>query len=90
MWITFHPVEQEISIKFSRDQALVLSEWLNEMLGTKRFDGLINGSDRAVWSPIHKISATLDHVLPEMFMSDYTERLAAARERLLGRPGTNS
>lgn len=38
--------------------------------------------DPAVWAPIHRIAGTLDKTLPELFASDYDQRLAAARQRL--------
>ncbi|WP_018350139.1 hypothetical protein [Longispora albida] len=72
----------EFVIRLSRDQALVLSDWLDRMMGTAAFDSLVN-EDRAVWSPMYVISGNLETTLPEIFMPDYGERLHAARERLL-------
>jgi len=74
--------DDDLTITFTRDQAIVLSDWLYRMLGTQRFDGLVN-EDRAVWSPIYTINGALETTLPEVFATDYAERLAAARERLL-------
>ncbi|MES9537835.1 hypothetical protein [Actinomadura sp. NPDC000600] len=73
--------EDDFTIRLTRDQALVLSDWLDRMEGNKEFAKLVN-EDRAVWSPIHRISGTLDKSLVEIFMPDYTARLDAARERL--------
>ena len=39
-------------------------------------------TDRAVWSPLHTISGTLDKALSEIFMPDYADRLNAAKRRL--------
>ena len=74
--------EDDFTIKLTRDQALVLSDWLDRMIGTAEFDGLVD-QDRAVWSPIYKVSGTLETSLVEVFMPDYGARLDAARERLL-------
>lgn len=72
----------DLTIKLTKDQAFVLSDWLYRMMGTPPFDNLVN-EDRAVWSPLHAITGTLDKSLVEVFMPDYTDRLQRARERLL-------
>jgi hypothetical protein len=74
--------EDGFIIKLSRDQALVLSDWLDRMIGTAEFDGLVD-RDRAVWSPLYQIAGALETWLVEVFMPDYDDRLAAARQRLL-------
>jgi len=75
--------EDEFTIKLTRDQALVLSDWLYEMMmNSPEFNDLVN-QDRAVWSPIYAISGALETSLVEVFMPDYGTRLGAARERLL-------
>ncbi|MEV4135848.1 hypothetical protein AB0J72_27235 [Dactylosporangium sp. NPDC049742] len=74
--------EDDFTIKLTRDQALVLSDWLDRMMGTAEFDSLVN-QDRAVWSPLYRIAGTLDTSLMEVFVPDYSARLDAARERLL-------
>ncbi|MDI6105915.1 hypothetical protein QLQ12_45830 [Actinoplanes sp. NEAU-A12] len=85
--------DDELAIKLTRDQALVLSDWLDRMMGTAAFDNLVN-EERAVWSPLYSIAGTLDKSLVEIFMPDYSGRLHNARERLLdslgdiGRPPT--
>lgn len=78
--------EREFTIKLTRDQALVLSDWLDRVIGTPEFEGMV-GEDRAVWSPLHLITGTLETSLVEVFMPDYSGRLNAARERLLNAPG---
>jgi len=72
----------DLTIRLSRDQAFVLSDWLYRMMGTPTFDNLVN-EERAVWSPLYTIAGTLDKSLVEVFMPDYTDRLHNARERLL-------
>ncbi|NUW33812.1 hypothetical protein HTZ77_20570 [Nonomuraea sp. SMC257] len=74
--------EGEFTIKLTQDQALVLSDWLDRVIGTAEFGDLV-GEDRAVWSPLHVIAGRLETSLVEVFMPDYSGRLAAARERLL-------
>ncbi|MBY8876141.1 hypothetical protein K7862_00595 [Streptomyces sp. PLK6-54] len=70
-----------MTIKLSRDQAFVLSHWFFEVERSGELDGIVN--DRAVWSPLHAISGTLETTLAEIFMPDYDVRLEAARVRLI-------
>ncbi|MER6628542.1 hypothetical protein ABT301_09905 [Streptomyces sp. NPDC000987] len=73
--------EEAITIRLTRDQAFVLSDWLYQvMFRSDDLDGIVR--DRAVWSPIHAISGTLDKTLSEIFAPDYGPRLEAAKERL--------
>ncbi|QIQ04297.1 hypothetical protein [Streptomyces liangshanensis] len=72
-----------ISIRLTRDQAVVLSDWLYRvMFQSHDLDGIVH--DRAVWSPIYAISGTLETTLGEIFVADYGPRLEAAKERLRG------
>ncbi|MER6011435.1 hypothetical protein [Streptomyces bluensis] len=73
--------DEAITIRLTRDQAFVLSDWLYQvMFQSDDLEGIVR--DRAVWSPIYTISGTLDKRLGEIFMPDYTQRLEAAQERL--------
>ncbi|WP_109003435.1 hypothetical protein [Streptomyces rishiriensis] len=73
--------DEEIPLRLTRDQAVVLSDWLYQvMFRSNDLEGIVH--DRAVWSPIHAISGTLDKTLSEIFMPDYGPRLEAAKERL--------
>ena len=73
--------EEAITIKLTRDQAFVLSDWLYQvMFQSDDLEGIVH--DRAVWSPIYAISGTLDKSLSEIFMPDYGPRLEAAKDRL--------
>lgn len=74
--------DEDLTIKLTKDQAFVLSDWLHRMMGTPAFDKLVN-EERAVWSPLYTIAGTLDKALVEIFMPDYSGRLHNARERLL-------
>ncbi|MDW8806554.1 hypothetical protein P1P68_17590 [Streptomyces scabiei] len=70
--------EEAITIKLTRDQAFVLSDWLYQvMFQSDAFEEIVH--DRAVWSPIYAISGTLDKTLSEIFMPDYGSRLEAAK-----------
>ncbi|MGW4499151.1 hypothetical protein ACWENR_11115 [Micromonospora sp. NPDC004336] len=73
---------EDFTIRLTHDQALVLSDWLDKVIGTERFDVIVD-EDIAVWSALHRIGGTLDKSLVEIFMPDYTARLDAARMRLL-------
>jgi hypothetical protein len=73
--------EEPVVIKLTRDQAFVLSDWLYEaMFKSDDLSAIVK--DRAVWSPIYAISGTLDKASAEIFMPDYSERLATAKQRL--------
>lgn len=71
--------EDKIVIRLTRDEALVLSEWL-ERLPMTDLGCVVD--DSAVWAPLHRIAGTLDKALPDLFAADYAERLDAARRRL--------
>ncbi|MER5891803.1 hypothetical protein [Streptomyces sp. NPDC001876] len=73
--------EEPVVIKLTRDQAFVLSDWLYEAM-FKSDDLRSIVKDRSVWSAIYAISGTLDKTLSETFTPDYSERLAAAKQRL--------
>lgn len=74
--------DDDLTVKLTRDQALVLSDWLHRMMGTPAFDSLVN-KERAAWSPLYTIAGTLETSLVEIFMPDYSDRLHNARVRLL-------
>ncbi|AEB44231.1 hypothetical protein VAB18032_15595 [Micromonospora maris AB-18-032] len=74
--------EDDFMIRLSRDEALVFSDWLHRMMGTADFDELVD-RDQAVWSPLYRISGTLETSLAEVFRPDYPVRLQEARNRLL-------
>ncbi|MFI6622375.1 hypothetical protein [Streptomyces sp. NPDC050528] len=69
----------QVTIRLTRDEALVLSHWLERLQMT---DLRRVVDDPAVWAPIHRIAGTLDTALPELFAADYDQRLEAARQRL--------
>lgn len=77
-----------MTIRLTRDQAFVLSDWLYEvMMQSDRLGAIV--PDRAVWSGIYAISGTLETTLPEVFMPDYACCLEQARQRLLEAVGSD-
>lgn len=70
-----------VQVSFTRDQAIVLSDWLDRVMHQKAFAQVVD--DRAVWSPLLRISGSLEASLSEVFDTKYHERLSEARERLL-------
>lgn len=80
-WQNYIPAvdNEQIIIKLSPDEALVLSDWLERVQMTD-LSRLVD--DQAVWAPIHRLAGTLDKTLPGIFAADYSERLEAARHRL--------
>jgi hypothetical protein len=70
-----------VQVSLTRDQAIVLSDWLDRVMHQKPFAQVVD--DRAVWSPLLRISGSLEASLSEIFDSEYHERLSGARERLL-------
>ncbi|MFJ9630591.1 hypothetical protein ACIRU8_23075 [Streptomyces sp. NPDC101175] len=71
--------DDQVTIKLTSDEALVLSHWLENLQMTD-LSRVVD--DPAVWAPIHRIAGTLDKALPELFGPDYAQRLEAARGRL--------
>lgn len=74
-----------VQVSLTRDQAIVLSDWLNRVMHQKSFTQVVD--DRAVWSPLLKISGSLEASLSEVFDPKYHERHSGARERLLAELG---
>jgi hypothetical protein len=72
--------DDPVTVTLSRDQAFVLSHWLDEQLGTREFDRLVD-RDPAVWSAIYVLTGLLKDD-PIIFGPEYGDRLEAARARL--------
>ncbi|GAX58605.1 hypothetical protein [Streptomyces olivochromogenes] len=70
--------DSQVTIKLTSDEALVLSRRLEKPQMTD-LSRVVD--DPAVRAPIHRIAGTLDKALPELFASDYHQRLEAARRR---------
>ena len=75
------PEGELVQVSLTRDQAIVLSDWLDRVMHQKAFAQFVD--DRAVWSPLLRISGSLEASLPEVFDPNYHEGLSEARERLL-------
>lgn len=69
----------EVSVGLSRDQALVLFEWLAR---TGAGDQPAAFEDQAEQRALWDLEAALEKVLTEPFKSDYRERLEVARSRV--------
>ena len=79
-------MEDELQIRLSRDQAIVLSSWLDRQMSRRSFaETAID--DRAVWSPLLRISGALEQKLVEIFHEDYDQVLESSRERLIAELG---
>jgi hypothetical protein len=70
-----------VQVSLTRDQAIVLSDWLDRVMHQKAFAQVVD--DRAVWSPLLRISGSLEASLSEVFDPKYRERLSEVRARLL-------
>lgn len=69
-----------VSIDMTRDEALVLFDWLANRTD-RLLDNLVDTApQRVLWS----LEAVLEKSLPVVLASDYTQQVAAARERLVG------
>jgi hypothetical protein len=75
------PERPDIRVTLSREQALVLSDWLDRRMSEKDFAALVD--DRAVWSPLLKLAGSLETQLAEIFAANYSQLLDDARQRLL-------
>lgn len=79
-------MEDELQIRLSRDQAIVLSAWLDRQMTSPSFAANAI-DDRAVWSPLLRISGALEQMLVEIFRGDYNRVLDSSRERLISKLG---
>ena len=71
---------EEITIRLSADQALVLSDWLHRMEQSGQLGAMVK--ERAVLSALWRIEGTLEATLIEVFRPDYTQQVADAAARL--------
>ncbi|MGC4959663.1 hypothetical protein ACLQ2P_41245 [Actinomadura citrea] len=72
--------EQRVAVQLSRDQALVLLEWLHRLSERPDFNQVVpEPAERvAVWA----LHGSLETQSTDIFAPDYGEQLTAARERL--------
>ncbi|MFD8912079.1 hypothetical protein [Streptomyces sp. NPDC059575] len=59
--------DEQIIIKLTPDESLVLADWLERVQMTD-LSSLVD--DEAVWTPIHRLAGTLDKALPGIFAAD--------------------
>lgn len=74
-------VDDRISLTLTRDQALVLFEWLARTGVAEKPVGFEDPSEQQV---LWELKASLESVLTELFRDDYKALLAAARVRVIG------
>jgi hypothetical protein len=68
----------DITLSLKHDEALVLFEWLASLEEKE----LLNMYDEAEQKVLWQIEAQLESILPDILMSDYAARVAAAKGRL--------
>jgi hypothetical protein len=72
---------EDVFIRLSRDEALVLYEWLHRSEDEDRLSQPVHDAEQvALWS----LSALLERELVEPFQANYVELVAGARDRLGG------
>jgi hypothetical protein len=71
----------DVPITLTKDEALVLFEWLSHEVEIGRFDQLLRDAP-ADWVALHRLLAHLESTLGEPFHPDYKKVLTAARDRL--------
>lgn len=74
-------MRNKVEISLTLDQAIVLSDWLDRVMHQPAFTRVVD--DRAVWSPLLRISGSLETTLSEVFDPQYADKLAEAKRRLL-------
>ena len=70
--------EEEIKISLTKDEALVLFEFLFRFSDTEKLNIEHQAEERALWN----LECSLEKILVEPFKDDYLELLETARERL--------
>jgi hypothetical protein len=76
---------EQVSVTFTHDEALVLSDWLSRQMHKREFAAAVD--DRAVWPAVWRIFGSLNGQLVEIFDPRYDELLDQARERLIAGMG---
>ena len=71
-------MEDDITVRFTRSEALVLFEWLARVDSA----GAIPVEDESERTVLWKLEGMLESVLTEPLRSEYSELLAAARKRV--------
>ena len=71
--------EKVINIEFTRDEALVLLEWLNHFDEAESIPVQDDAEQKVLWS----LEGKLEKALVEVVKPEYKELVAKAKERLL-------
>jgi len=70
--------QEEVTVQFSRDEALVLFEWVSRFNKTRAPAFQDQAEERVLWD----LESRLESVLVDPFRKDYAEVLASARGRV--------
>lgn len=73
--------ERPVQLQLSRDEALVLFEWVHRVEEARRFRQVVHESAEVV--ALWRLSGALEKALAEPFDPDYRDLLRSASERLL-------
>ncbi len=73
--------EDPVHLQLSRDEALVLFEWIHRVEEAGRFRQVVHDSAEVV--ALWRLSGVLEKALPEPFDPNYRDLVRAASERLL-------
>ena len=76
-----HRSDEDIRIKLSHDEALVLFDFLTRFSHEQRLETEHQAEERVLWN----IQCNLESILAEPLTGDYTERLAQARDKVRDR-----
>ena len=69
---------EEVSIKLTKDEALVLFEFLSRFSSSDALSIQDQAEERALWN----LTCTFERLFSEPFSDDWTEIISAARKRL--------
>jgi hypothetical protein len=72
--------EGNIALEFSRDEALVLFEWISRCNESEKYTFVDKAEQVVLWN----IECGLEEILHEPFASDYDELVKSARNRVRG------
>jgi hypothetical protein len=70
--------DEPVLLQLSKDEALVLFDWLSREDGGGELPARDGAEGRALW----RLHGALERVLAEPFLASYAERLRTARQRL--------
>lgn len=72
--------EDQVTLKLSRQEALVLFDWLAERNGREKLHSYDDAQQQVLWT----IEGQLEKTLTEVLAPDYKDILTRAKQALLG------